>query len=167
MEFVDDTSLRDLMASGPLATKRMLGIGVQIAEGLAKAHSAGIVHRDLKPENVMVSKDGFAKLLDFGLAKLFVAPTKQASGLPTVIQDTQPGTVMGTVGHMSPEQASGKPVDFRSDQSGVANCEREARPSALRPLALAARRAGLAEDAAQRLHHFHCLANEIYLELLG
>jgi eukaryotic-like serine/threonine-protein kinase len=116
MEFVDGSSLRDLMASGPLATKRMLGIGVQIAEGLAKAHSAGIVHRDLKPENVMVSKDGFAKLLDFGLAKLFVAPTEQASGMPTVIQDTQPGTVMGTVGYMSPEQASGKPVDFRSDQ---------------------------------------------------
>src|ERR1700682_3113486 len=116
MEFVDGTSLRDLVASGPLPTKRMLGIGEQIAEGLAKAHSAGIVHRDLKPENVMVSKDGFVKLLDFGLAKLFVAPTEQASGMPTVIQDTQPGTVMGTVGYMSPEQASGKPVDFRSDK---------------------------------------------------
>ncbi len=116
MEFVDGTSLRELLASGPLTTKRMLDVGAQIGEGLAKAHSVGIVHRDLKPENVMVSKDGFVKILDFGLAKLFQAPTDQASGMPTVIQDTQPGTVMGTVGYMSPEQASGKPVDFRSDQ---------------------------------------------------
>src|SRR5712692_10530555 len=74
MEFVDGTSLRELLAAGPLPTKRLLEVGVQIAEGLAKAHGAGIVHRDLKPENVMVSKDGYVKLLDFGLAKLFAAP---------------------------------------------------------------------------------------------
>jgi serine/threonine protein kinase/Tol biopolymer transport system component len=117
MEFVDGTSLRELTAGGPLPTKRLFDVGVQIAEGLAKAHAAGIVHRDLKPENIMVSKDGFVKILDFGLAKLFVAPQEQASGLPTAIQqETQPGTVMGTVGYMSPEQASGKSVDFRSDQ---------------------------------------------------
>src|SRR6266542_3817408 len=70
MEFVDGTSLRELMAGGPLPTKKLFDVGVQIAEGLAKAHAAGIVHRDLKPENVMVSKDGFVKILDFGLAKL-------------------------------------------------------------------------------------------------
>jgi serine/threonine protein kinase/Tol biopolymer transport system component len=117
MEFVDGQSLRQLMASGPMPTKKLLDVGVQIAEGLAKAHAAGIVHRDLKPENVMVSKDGFVKLLDFGLAKLFVAPSEQSSGAPTIVQqETQPGTVMGTVGYMSPEQASGRPVDFRSDQ---------------------------------------------------
>jgi eukaryotic-like serine/threonine-protein kinase len=117
MELVDGLSLREMLASGPLPTKKLLDVAVQVAEALAKAHGAGIVHRDLKPENVVVSKDGFAKLLDFGLAKTFVAPTGEASGAPTIApQETQPGTVMGTVGYMSPEQASGRPVDFRSDQ---------------------------------------------------
>jgi eukaryotic-like serine/threonine-protein kinase len=117
MEYVDGTSLRELLASGALPTKRLLDVAVQIAEGLAKAHAASIVHRDLKPENVMVSKDGFVKLLDFGLAKLFVVPTDQATHAPTAVhQETTPGTVMGTVGYMSPEQASGRTVDFRSDQ---------------------------------------------------
>jgi eukaryotic-like serine/threonine-protein kinase len=116
MELVDGPSLRELLAAGPLPTKKLLDVTVQIAEALAKAHGAGIVHRDLKPENVIVSKDGYVKLLDFGLAKLFVAPQEQVTGAPTAIQETQPGTVMGTVGYMSPEQASGKPADFRSDQ---------------------------------------------------
>jgi eukaryotic-like serine/threonine-protein kinase len=116
MELVDGPSLRELLASGPIASKKILDVSVQIAEALAKAHGAGIVHRDLKPENVIVSKDGYVKLLDFGLAKLFVAPQEQITGAPTAIQETQPGTVMGTVGYMSPEQASGKPADFRSDQ---------------------------------------------------
>jgi eukaryotic-like serine/threonine-protein kinase len=117
MELVDGLSLREMLASGPLPTKKLLDVAVQVADALAKAHGAGIVHRDLKPENVVVSKDGFAKLLDFGLAKTFAAPTGEASGAPTIApQETQPGTVMGTVGYMSPEQASGRPVDFRSDQ---------------------------------------------------
>ncbi|MFY9549536.1 MAG: protein kinase [Thermoanaerobaculia bacterium] len=118
MELVEGRTLRELLASGePLATKKLLDIAVQIAEGLAKAHGAGIVHRDLKPENLMVSKDGYVKILDFGLAKLTESVSNDASVLPTAIAaPTQPGTVMGTAGYMSPEQASGQPIDFRSDQ---------------------------------------------------
>ncbi len=97
--------------------KKLLDVAVQTAEGLAKAHSAGIVHRDLKPENLMVSKDGFVKILDFGLAKLIEPVAEGASVLPTAAPSpTQPGTVLGTAGYMSPEQASGQSVDFRSDQ---------------------------------------------------
>jgi len=94
-----------------------LNVAAQIADGLSKAHAAGIVHRDLKPENVMVSNDGFVKILDFGLAKLVEPDSGEASVMLTMTaQPTQPGTVLGTVGYMSPEQASGEPLDFRSDQ---------------------------------------------------
>ena len=86
-----------------------------MADGLAKAHQAGIVHRDLKPENVMITKDGAVKILDFGLAKLLKPQQEETSNLPTA-QATQVGTVLGTIGYMSPEQASGKQLDFRSDQ---------------------------------------------------
>ena len=117
MELVEGRTLRELLASGePLPTKRLLDVAVQTADGLAKAHSAGIVHRDLKPENVMVSKDGYVKILDFGLAKLTETVSQDGSALPTAIGATAPGTVMGTAGYMSPEQASGRAVDSRSDQ---------------------------------------------------
>jgi Tol biopolymer transport system component len=118
MELIEGKTLRELVASGDaLPTKKLLDLAVQIADGLAKAHSAGIVHRDLKPENIMVSRDGFAKILDFGLAKLTETAAQGGSVLPTAVAPgTAPGTVMGTVGYMSPEQASGEPVDFRSDQ---------------------------------------------------
>ena len=118
MELVEGKTLRELVAAGePLPTKKSLDLSVQIAEGLAKAHAAGIVHRDLKPENLMISKDGFVKILDFGLAKLTETVSKDESIAPTAIAaPTQPGTVMGTVGYMSPEQASGQAVDYRSDQ---------------------------------------------------
>jgi Tol biopolymer transport system component len=118
MELVDGRTLREILASGPIAMRRFLSLASQIGDGLAKAHSAGIVHRDLKPENLMVTKDGFVKILDFGLAKLVPTGFEESDGshLATVTRGTQPGTVMGTVGYMSPEQASGHPVDFRSDQ---------------------------------------------------
>ncbi|HEY1252371.1 MAG TPA: protein kinase [Thermoanaerobaculia bacterium] len=118
MELVEGRTLRELLASGePLPTRKLLDVGVQTADGLAKAHASGIVHRDLKPENLMISRDGFVKILDFGLAKLTEPVSQAASVLPTAVAaPTQPGTVMGTAGYMSPEQASGHPVDFRSDQ---------------------------------------------------
>jgi eukaryotic-like serine/threonine-protein kinase len=119
MELVEGRTLRELVAGGePLAIRKLLDVATQTAEGLAKAHSAGIVHRDLKPENLMISRDGFVKILDFGLAKLVEPGTaSDASALPTAVAGpTEPGTVMGTAGYMSPEQASGQTVDFRSDQ---------------------------------------------------
>jgi predicted Ser/Thr protein kinase len=118
MELVDGRTLRQLLAEGALPTKRLLGIAAQMADGLARAHGAGIVHRDLKPENVMVRKDGFVKILDFGLAKLTQAGPSETeqTHTPTLTAGTEAGVVMGTVGYMSPEQALGKALDFRSDQ---------------------------------------------------
>jgi serine/threonine protein kinase/Tol biopolymer transport system component len=115
MELVDGSTLRELLHAGALPTKKLLDFSFQMADGLAKAHAAGIVHRDLKPENVMVTKDGAVKILDFGLAKLLKLQNDETSNLPTA-QATQAGTVLGTVGYMSPEQASGKQLDFRTDQ---------------------------------------------------
>ena len=117
MEVVEGRTLRDLLAEQPIPVRKLLEIGAQAADGLAKAHAAGIVHRDLKPENLMITKDGFVKILDFGLAKLVEPVSEQASVLPTAVAPpTEPGTVMGTAGYMSPEQASGRTLDFRSDQ---------------------------------------------------
>jgi serine/threonine protein kinase/WD40 repeat protein len=115
MELIDGKTLREVLHSGSLSTKRLLDLAYQMADGLAKAHQAGIVHRDLKPENIMITKDGAVKILDFGLAKLLKPQQEETSNLPTA-QATQVGTVLGTIGYMSPEQASGKQLDFRSDQ---------------------------------------------------
>ena len=123
IELIDGKTLHDLLAPGPLPIRKLLDLAVQIADGLAAAHEAGIVHRDLKPLNVMVSRAGFVKILDFGLAKVQVAPAGATAheGSETVPQPAQmPGTtagvVLGTTGYMSPEQARGTPLDFRSDQ---------------------------------------------------
>jgi eukaryotic-like serine/threonine-protein kinase len=116
MELVEGRTLRDLLATGPLPLRRALGLAAQIADGLAKAHEAGIVHRDLKPENVMMTSDGFAKILDFGLARLTVREAEPEFETRTAGAGTQPGIVLGTLAYMSPEQASGASVDFRSDQ---------------------------------------------------
>src|SRR5262249_36758427 len=102
MELVDGKTLRELVAAGPLPVRRLLPIAAQIADGLAKAHEAGIVHRDLKPENVMINRDGFVKILDFGLAKLAAPRADADSQLATLVgPGTRPGMVMGTVGYMS------------------------------------------------------------------
>ena len=116
MELVEGQTLRQILRPGRCRLRRALQVAAPIADGLAKAHEAGIVHRDLKPENLMVSHDGFAKILDFGLAKL-VGDGEARAELQTMTEKgTRPGSVMGTVGYMSPEQASGGTADNRSDQ---------------------------------------------------
>ncbi len=116
MELVEGKTFRELMEEAPLSTEKMLPLATQIAEGLSKAHAAGIVHRDLKPENLMVTEDGLVKILDFGLAKLMPESSDMDSETATVTRATQARVRMGTVQYMSPEQASNRPLDFRSDQ---------------------------------------------------
>ena len=116
-ELLDGETLREALGKGPLQLKKALDVGLQVAEGLAAAHGKGIVHRDVKPENVFLTKDGHAKLLDFGLARHEVSsrdPSDTRS--PTLAPVTDKGVVLGTVAYMSPEQARGETVDFRSDQ---------------------------------------------------
>jgi Tol biopolymer transport system component len=113
-ELIDGVSLRTEMNRGRTPLKRLLDIASQIADGLAAAHDAGIVHRDLKPENVMITREGRVKIVDFGLAKTdgeVGAPAQHAT-----LTQTAAGLIVGTVPYMSPEQASGGPADFRSDQ---------------------------------------------------
>ncbi len=113
-ELLEGESLRERLRNGALPARKAVELAVQIARGLAAAHEKGIIHRDLKPENLVVTKDGHAKILDFGLAKLLHTP-QEAAVTPTVADTTQPGMVMGTVAYMSPEQVRGQPVDHRSD----------------------------------------------------
>src|SRR6202050_5045828 len=116
MELIEGKTLRELLAAGSLPIRRSIEIAAQVAEGLAKAHEGGIAHRDLKPDNLMITLDGFVKILDFGLAKV-ATPAQEAQQTRTLSSwQTQPGTIVGTVQYMSPEQAAGAALDFRSDQ---------------------------------------------------
>ena len=111
-ELLEGRTLTETIRRAPLPLRKAIDYGVQIAHGLAAAHEKGIVHRDLKPDNIFITKDGRAKILDFGLAKLIQPKESLTSLAPTV---TLPGVAMGTVGYMSPEQVRGLAVDRRSD----------------------------------------------------
>ena len=114
MELIDGKTLRQHAAGGLLPLRATLELIVQVAEGLSAAHEASLVHRDLKPENLMVTRDGTVKILDFGLAKPFGAAA--TGDLARGLAKTSTGIVVGTASYMAPEQARGRPVDFRSDQ---------------------------------------------------
>ena len=117
MELVAGETLREMLRPGAMPLRRALHIAAQLAEGLTIAHEARLVHRDLKPENIKVSRDGFVKILDFGLAKR-LPRENGAAGMADVVTalETAPGTVLGTAGYMSPEQAAGGRADCPSDQ---------------------------------------------------
>jgi TolB-like protein/Flp pilus assembly protein TadD len=117
MELLNGETLRERLESVRLSPRKAVEIALQVARGLAAAHDRGVVHRDLKPENVFLTTDGQVKVLDFGLAKLARAPATADSDseVATLSKQTTPGTVMGTVGYMSPEQVRGREVDHRSD----------------------------------------------------
>src|SRR5687768_16848115 len=118
-ELIDGQTLREhLSHKEPLQLNQILKIGLQVSEALSAAHQAGIIHRDIKPENIMLRKDGYAKVLDFGLAKLLetrVESSTSSEDATRAFVKTNPGMVMGTVSYMSPEQARGKETDARTD----------------------------------------------------
>ena len=113
-EFVDGGTLKTWVRSGKRTWRQIVELLTGVADGLAVAHAAGILHRDIKPENILISQSGYAKLADFGLAKLAEGPDTDLSRTLTEGR-TRPGVVIGTIPYMSPEQAAGKPVDARSD----------------------------------------------------
>ncbi len=114
-ELLEGATLRDRLEGGPLPFRKCVDYGIQIADGLAAAHEKGIVHRDLKPENVFVTAEGRVKILDFGLAKATEPVDDSQTNSPTLAAPTDPGTVLGTVGYMAPEQVRGHSADHRSD----------------------------------------------------
>ena len=114
-ELVDGGTLRSWAETDTRSSRQIVDVLVGVADGLATAHEAGIIHRDVKPENILIAKNGYAKLADFGLAKLFQPGADPTATRRGAIAPTRPGMIAGTIGYMSPEQASGNPVDARSD----------------------------------------------------
>ncbi|MEJ2086163.1 MAG: serine/threonine-protein kinase, partial [Acidobacteriota bacterium] len=127
MELLEGQSLKNFIASRPMPTDKALRLAAQVAEALAEAHSKGIVHRDIKPGNIFITKNRHAKILDFGLVKLdpsrgSVSDSPQLSTEPTQADLTSPGSAVGTVAYMAPEQALGEEVDARTDLFSLGAC---------------------------------------------
>src|SRR5262249_55136214 len=114
-EFVDGGTLKDWVQREMPGWRKIIELMTGVADGLAAAHEAGILHRDIKPANILVAKNGYAKLADFGLAKIQEPKGSAGETAAMTVGHTQPGIVMGTIAYMSPEQASGRQLDARSD----------------------------------------------------